>query len=1408
MPTQTGLSTANGRSGGGPFTLELGVKFTLDAPAQLSAVAFYKDGAETGTHVGRLWTADGILLAGVPFAAETASGRQEQALPTPIALAAGVTYVASVGVNNAFVQTLGGLNTPIGSGPLHSVLGENAVFADAAESFPTQSFLSSNYFVDVVVLDDGTPAAPTLESVDPANHATGVPNESAISAFVTRDLDPTTVAPSTVSLERADGTPVPVAVAYDAGARKITLTPTVPLETAAAYAARISTGVHSADGTPFAAPVVWRFSTQNVPPTVLTRVPAPGSTGVPVGTTVSATFSRDLNAATITGSRFTLVNGAGVPATVSYDAATRTATLTPTAPLVGGKTYTARLAASIEAADGITLGDDVTWSFTAACPCMLLPPGLAPVATGLSTANGRPGGPWSLEFGVKFNVDTPGRLTALSFYKDAAETGSHVGSLWTADGILLASVVFTGETASGRQEQPLATPIGLAPGTTYVASVGINASFVQTVNGLSAPTDSGILHAVADGANGVFADAAGTFPTQTFSSSNYFVDVEVLDDGTPAAPTLSAAAPANGATGVFVDATVSATASRALDPATVTGSTVTLRRSNGTLVPAAVAYDAAAKSIVLTPTSPLDELTTFTAQISTDVRGAAGTPLAGAVSWTFRTGLGPPTVIAQSPSAGAAGVSTTTLVSMTFSRDMDAASITAATLTLTEAGGPAVPAAVSYDAPTRTATLTPGATLLASTGYTVRSAGSVRASDGAPFGQPVLSTFTTALGAAVRINVGDGNYTTNGGLLFKADVSFTGGTLYTSGNKISGTDDMALYQSERHGNFSYSVPVTSGTYDVRLYFAELYFGRTAPGCEGMRVFSMDIADTPASPDISNLDICSEVGPEYALRKLVRNVVVRDGVLDLSSIAGAADEPELGAIEVLPAGTPLGDITPPSATTLTAAGSLAQAALSWPAATDDVGVTTYDVFRGTTPGFAPTFSTRIAQTTQLTYVDMEIPAAGTYYYIVRAEDDAGNRGAPSNVASALVTVDTTPPTAPGSLVATGGIGQATVTWNASTDDFGPIKYDVFRSTTSGFTPATANRIARVTTTSYTDKPLPGGTYYYVVKAFDSANNTSPASNQATASVTADTTAPSITLTAPAASSTISGVVTLTATASDNVTTKGVQFMVDGDPVGLEDTSAPFSALLDTTTLGDGLHTFDAVARDSAGNLGMSQIVSASVSNAPAPAPGTGLVAAWGFGDPIGTTVADSSGNGNTGTLENALLGAGHDNGGLSLNGTNARVNVASSTLLGLPTGFTLEAWVNPSALGNVFRTVLLKERGKNLAYALYAATDNGRPSVHYWNGAEVLLKGPAPLQLNTWTHLAGVYNGSALRLYVNGALVATKNAGGSVTASTNPLRLGGNSVWGEWFAGALDDVRVYNRGLTGGEILADMSAPVG
>jgi hypothetical protein len=168
-----------------------------------------------------------------------------------------------------------------------------------------------------------------------------------------------------------------------------------------------------------------------------------------------------------------------------------------------------------------------TWTFTtSACPCRLFGAGLTPDAGGLSTANGRGAGAWTMEMGTKIRVTQPASLTAVRYYRDPSETGSHVGRVWSGDGTLLASTTFTGETASGWQEKALASPVSLVPGQTYVVSVGLNAAFVMTLYGLEDPITSGPLQSIV-GPNGVYSDAAGAFPTSSWARSNYFVDAVV-----------------------------------------------------------------------------------------------------------------------------------------------------------------------------------------------------------------------------------------------------------------------------------------------------------------------------------------------------------------------------------------------------------------------------------------------------------------------------------------------------------------------------------------------------------------------------------------------------------------------------------------------------------------------------------------------------------------------------------------------------------------------------------------------------------------------------------------------------------------------------------------------------------------
>ena len=74
-------------------------------------------------------------------------------------------------------------------------------------------------------------------------------------------------------------------------------------------------------------------------------------------------------------------------------------------------------------------------------------------------------------------------------------------------------------------------------------------------------------------------------------------------------------------------------------------------------------------------------------------------------------------------------------------------------------------------------------------------------------------------------------------------------------------------------------------------------------------------------------------------------------------------------------------------------------------------------------------------------------------------------------------------------------------------------------------------------------------------------------------------------------------------------------------------------------------------------------------------------------------------------------------------------------------------------------------------------------------------------------MAGTYDGATLRLYVNGVQAATRPLTGALAAGTAPLSIGGNGVWGEWFAGRIDEVRVYNRALGAADIALDMDRRV-
>ncbi|MCY1019592.1 DUF4082 domain-containing protein [Pyxidicoccus sp. MSG2] len=140
-----------------------------------------------------------------------------------------------------------------------------------------------------------------------------------------------------------------------------------------------------------------------------------------------------------------------------------------------------------------------------------------------------------IELGMRFEVDTPGWVSGVRFYKAVANTGTHTGTLWTDNGTVLATGEFTGETDSGWQQMTFGQAIQVMPGQVYVVSYHTTTGHYSYAYGAFASgITSGPLHALANtptSPNGVFVYSnGGTFPTDTWNGGNYYVDVVYSDE--------------------------------------------------------------------------------------------------------------------------------------------------------------------------------------------------------------------------------------------------------------------------------------------------------------------------------------------------------------------------------------------------------------------------------------------------------------------------------------------------------------------------------------------------------------------------------------------------------------------------------------------------------------------------------------------------------------------------------------------------------------------------------------------------------------------------------------------------------------------------------------------------------------
>jgi hypothetical protein len=819
-------------------------------------------------------------------------------------------------------------------------------------------------------------------------------------------MDASTISATSFTLTGPSGA-VTATVAYNSATNTATLSPSAALANNTTYTANLTTAIKAADGVSLAGAVSWTFTTVNGAPTVTTRTPAPGATGTAIGVAPTATFSRAMDATTIGATSFTLTGPSGaVTATVSYNTATNTATLTPSAALAETTTYTATLTTAIKAADGVALASAVSWSFTTAdvtAPNTTITSNPTDPTTSTSASFAFSSTETGSTYACSLDGVPFGTCTSPTSYSSLA-TGSHTFQVKATDGAgntdaTPASYTWTINPAD--TTPPDTTISGGPSGFTSSTSASITFASTETGSTFTCSLDAGTAstctspatyNTLADGSHTVTVtatDAAGnadptpatrtwtvdtvapnttlistpTNPTTSTSASFTFTssetptahecridgaafatcsspkdytglvagshtfDVRAVDaagnaDATPAtyawtinsaaaAPTVTAKSPAAGATGIAVSAKPTATFSRAMDPTTITSSSVTLTPNGGVPVAASVSYDSATLIATLTPATPLAYSTTYTVKLDSTVKAQDGVALASSVTWSFTTiaSTAAPTVTSAYPADGAGGVSTGIKPSVTFSKPMDAASFTTASFTIKRPDGTQVTALPSYNSATMTATLAPNTPLDFSKTFTVALTTAVKDTTGALLAAPYSWKFTTTgTTDPIRLNAGGPAYT-GSGVSWLADAYFIGGTTTSTTNSIAGTTDPALYQTQRVGSWRYNVPVPNGTYDVKLYFAE-----TVYTASGKRSFGVDVIDTlGATADITGLDVFAQVGANAALVKTIPNVAVTDGTVSLRGVIGV-DSPVINAVMVLPVSPTVTSSTPASGAT--------------------------------------------------------------------------------------------------------------------------------------------------------------------------------------------------------------------------------------------------------------------------------------------------------------------------------------------------------------------------------------------------------------------------------------------------------------------------------------------------------------
>jgi hypothetical protein len=609
---------------------------------------------------------------------------------------------------------------------------------------------------------------PSVNSTDPANSETGVALNQKIAAIFNRTMDVSTI--TTASFTLMQGTSFVSGTVSYTGLMAL-YTPSSNLAANTVYTATITTGAKDLAGNSIANNYVWTFTTGLapvvVPPMVSSTDPINVATNVSLNQKISASFSKTMDASTITSATFTLRQGANsVMGFVSYIGTT--ALLSPASNLSPNTVYTATITTGAKDLAGNALVENYVWNFTTGVAAVITPPAVS-LTDPLNLATNVPlNQKIAATFTKTMDAST---LTSASFLLKQGSTPiagfvsySGTTALFSSAVNLNANTIYTATITTGAKDlsgnalesnyvwsfTTGAAPVIIPPVVNSTdpgnLAVGvplnqkIAASFSKTMNSSTITTatfnvklgTSSVPGFVSySGTTATFTPASNLLPNLVYTATvttgakdlagnaleNNYVWTFTTGAGTVITPpTVSLTDPANLATGVPLNQKLAVTFSKTMDASTITASTFTLKQGT-TPIAGFISYSGT--TAIFAPTSNFIANTLYTATITTGAKDLAGNALVSNYVWSFTTGaaaiITPPTVLSTVPVDLATGVPLNQKVAAIFSKTMNASTITSATFTLKQAGV-SVSGFVSYSG--TTAIFAPASNLTANTLYT------------------------------------------------------------------------------------------------------------------------------------------------------------------------------------------------------------------------------------------------------------------------------------------------------------------------------------------------------------------------------------------------------------------------------------------------------------------------------------------------------------------------------------------------------------------------------------------------------------------------------------------------------------------------------------------------------------------